>query len=41
MAKYDSLAVRFPYNIVGICRSYILYQNFTIPEKWGGGKQYY
>jgi len=20
---------------------YILYQNFTIPEKWGGGKQYY
>jgi len=21
--------------------SYILYQNFTIPEKWGGGKQYY
>ncbi len=21
--------------------AYILYQNFTIPEKWGGGKQYY
>jgi len=21
--------------------SYILYMNFTIPEKWGGGKQYY
>jgi len=21
--------------------SYILYQNYTIPEKWGGGKQYY
>jgi len=21
--------------------SYVLYQNFTIPEKWGGGKQYY
>jgi photosystem II cytochrome c550 len=20
---------------------YVLYQNFTIPEKWGGGKQYY
>jgi len=21
--------------------AYILYQNFVIPEKWGGGKQYY
>jgi len=21
--------------------AYILYMNFTIPEKWGGGKQYY
>mmetsp|Transcript_80457 Transcript_80457/g.207086 ORF Transcript_80457/g.207086 Transcript_80457/m.207086 type:complete len:218 (+) Transcript_80457:59-712(+) len=21
--------------------AFILYQNFTIPEKWGGGKQYY
>jgi len=21
--------------------AYVLYQNFTIPEKWGGGKQYY
>ena len=21
--------------------AYILYQNFIIPEKWGGGKQYY
>merc|ERR1711920_1090182 len=21
--------------------AYILYQNYVIPEKWGGGKQYY